>query len=79
MPLTIGEVAEIRRLLALRVEKGRESSEVPALAEAHAPEVAKRAEKRGVRSLPAVPVDGQPAICWAGRGPDERSLREALR
>jgi glutaredoxin 3 len=33
----------------------------------------------GVRSLPAVVVDGKLAGCCAGRGPDEHVLREALR
>ncbi len=42
-------------------------------------EVASRAKQHGVRSLPAVVIDGKLAGCCAGRGPDERVLREALR
>lgn len=42
-------------------------------------EVAARAKQHGVRSLPAIMVDGKLAGCCAGRGPDERTLREALR
>ena len=42
-------------------------------------EIAARAKRLGVRSLPAVVVDGKLAGCCAGRGPDEHVLREALR
>ncbi len=45
----------------------------------HQQEVAKRAKEHGVRSLPAVVVNGKLAGCCAGRGPDEHVLREALR
>ena len=38
---------------------------------------AKRAETLGVRSLPAVAIDGKLADCCAGRGPDETALRAA--
>jgi glutaredoxin 3 len=41
------------------------------------PAVAKRAKKYGVRSVPAIAVDGRLAGCCAGRGPDEESLRAA--
>ncbi len=43
------------------------------------PDTAKRAKSLGIRSLPAVVVDGKLAGCCAGRGPDEHVLREALR
>ena len=39
--------------------------------------VATRARQVGVRSLPAVLVDGRLADCCAGRGPDESALRAA--
>ena len=42
-------------------------------------DTAKRAKSLGIRSLPAVVVDGKLAGCCAGRGPDEQVLREALR
>jgi glutaredoxin len=45
----------------------------------HQKEVATRAKQHGVRSLPAVVIDGKLAGCCAGRGPDEHVLREALR
>ncbi len=38
-------------------------------------DVAAKATQYGVRSVPAVVVDGQLAACCAGRGPDEASLR----
>lgn len=41
------------------------------------PEVASRARRLAVRSLPAVAIDGRLAPCCAGRGPDEASLRAA--
>ncbi len=45
----------------------------------HHLDVANRAKQYGVRSLPAVVVDGKFAGCCAGRGPDEHVLRDALR
>ena len=42
-------------------------------------ETVTRARELGIRSLPAVVVDGKLAACCAGRGPDERVLRDALR
>ncbi len=43
----------------------------------HDSQVASRAKSLGVRSVPAVMVDGTLASCCAGRGPDEAALREA--
>ena len=42
-------------------------------------EAAARAKTLGVRSLPAVVIDGKVAGCCASRGPDEAVIREALR
>lgn len=42
-------------------------------------ETAALAKQLGVRSVPAVAVDGVLASCCAGRGPDEQHLRDALR
>lgn len=39
--------------------------------------VAKRAKDLGIRSIPAVAIDGKLADCCAGRGPDEAVLRSA--
>ena len=39
--------------------------------------VARRAKSLGIRSVPAVVVDGELASCCAGRGVDEGSLRAA--
>ena len=39
--------------------------------------VAKRAKTLGIRSVPAVAIDGQLASCCAGRGVDEATLRAA--
>lgn len=41
-------------------------------------EVASKAKEHGVRSVPAVVIDGKLAGCCAGRGPDEHVLRSAL-
>jgi glutaredoxin 3 len=43
----------------------------------HAPEVASRARSLGIRSVPAIVIDGRLAGCCAGRGPDEAALRDA--
>ncbi len=40
-------------------------------------EVAARARRLGVRSVPAVAINGELADCCAGRGPDEKTLRAA--
>lgn len=39
--------------------------------------VAARAKSLGIRSVPAVVIDGKLADCCAGRGPDEAVLRAA--
>lgn len=39
--------------------------------------VAARAKDLGVRSVPAVAIDGKLADCCAGRGPDMKVLRSA--
>ena len=44
----------------------------------HKPEIAAKAREHGVRSVPAVVIDGKLASCCAGRGPDEQVLRAAL-
>jgi glutaredoxin len=41
------------------------------------PGVANRAKGLGVRSVPAVAIDGKLADCCAGRGPDEVTLKAA--
>ena len=44
----------------------------------HTSEAASKAKQYGVRSVPAVVIDGKLASCCAGRGPDEHVLRSAL-
>ena len=39
--------------------------------------VAKRAKSLGIRSVPAVVIDGVLAGCCTGRGPDAATLRDA--
>ncbi|MFQ5937234.1 MAG: thioredoxin family protein [Acidiferrobacterales bacterium] len=39
--------------------------------------VAKRAQSLGIRSVPAVAIDGQLADCCAGRGVDKDTLRRS--
>ena len=39
------------------------------------PDVAHRAKSLGIRSVPAVVIDGTLADCCAGRGSDEATLR----
>lgn len=47
--------------------------------EMHHEEIASRAAQHGVKSVPAVVIDGKLAGCCAGRGVEETVLREALR
>ncbi|MGI8961712.1 MAG: thioredoxin family protein [Bryobacteraceae bacterium] len=42
-------------------------------------ETANRAAKHGIRSVPAVVINGKLAACCSGRGVEEHVLREALR
>jgi glutaredoxin 3 len=39
------------------------------------PDVASRAKRLGIRSVPAVVINGTLTDCCAGRGPDEQTLR----
>jgi glutaredoxin len=39
--------------------------------------IASRAKSLGIRSVPAVVIDGKLADCCTGRGPDEATLRAA--
>jgi hypothetical protein len=39
--------------------------------------VAARAAQSGIKSVPAILVDGKPADCCAGHGPDEETLKRA--
>ena len=41
------------------------------------PNVARRAKGLGIKSVPAVVIDGKLADCCSGRGPDEATLRAA--
>jgi hypothetical protein len=41
------------------------------------PEVASQAKRLGIRSVPAVAIDGRLADCCNQRGPDEQTLRAA--
>lgn len=41
------------------------------------PETARRAKELGIRTVPAVVIDGKLASCCANRGPDEAALRAA--
>jgi glutaredoxin 3 len=43
----------------------------------HDPAVAGRAKSLGVRSVPAVAIDGRLADCCSSRGPDEAVLKAA--
>lgn len=43
----------------------------------HDQKVASRAKSLGIRSVPAVVIDGKLADCCTGRGPEEATLRAA--
>jgi glutaredoxin 3 len=43
----------------------------------HNPEVARRAKSLGIRTVPAVVINGALAACCEGSGPDEATLRAA--
>jgi glutaredoxin 3 len=41
----------------------------------HQPDVAAKAKQYGVKTVPAVAINGKLAGCCSGRGPDEATLR----
>jgi hypothetical protein len=43
----------------------------------HDAKIASRAKSLGIRSVPAVVIDGKLADCCTGRGPEEAALRAA--
>ena len=43
----------------------------------HNPDVARRAKSLGIRTVPAVVINGTLAACCTGSGPDEATLRAA--
>lgn len=48
-----------------------------AVLDMHDPTVAERARSLGIRSVPAVLIDGELAACCEKRGPDKKTLQEA--
>lgn len=44
----------------------------------HQADVAERAAELGIKTVPSVVVDGEPADCCAGGGPDMATIRTAL-
>ncbi len=65
-----------RKTIKLVKDLAGDSCEVSVL-DMHDSNVAERAESLGVRSVPAVAIDGRLADCCSGRGPDEAILRKA--
>jgi glutaredoxin 3 len=43
----------------------------------HNPDIARRAKQLGIRTVPAVVMNGTLAACCTGSGPDEATLRAA--
>ena len=60
------------------VKKLAGSSHEVVVHDMHKPEITSKAKQYGIRSVPAVVIDGKLAACCAGRGPDEHVLRSAL-
>ena len=54
------------------------SSHEVVIRDMHQSEMVVQAKQYGVRSVPAIVVNGKLAGCCAGRGPDEHVLRSAL-
>ena len=54
------------------------SSHEVEIVDIHKHEVGSRAKHYGIRSVPAVVIDGKLAACCAGRGVREETIREAL-
>jgi glutaredoxin 3 len=58
-----------------RIAGGNHDIEVHDMRQAH---IAGQASRHGIRSVPAVMIDGHVAACCAGRGVDEAVLRSEL-
>ena len=61
-----------------RVKKLAGSEHEVIVHDMHQEEIANRAAQHGIRSVPAVVINGKLAGCCAGRGVEEHVLREAL-
>ena len=59
------------------VKEGACSSCEVTILDMHEPKVARRARSLGIRSVPAVVIDGVLAECCSGAGPDLETLRAA--
>ena len=70
-PLCDDTVAAVRSLVG-------DSAEVRVL-DTHDADVARRARELGLGAIPAVVVEGEPASCCGGLGPDEADLVRTLR
>ncbi|MEP0814565.1 MAG: thioredoxin family protein [bacterium] len=68
-PLCHGAVSMVERIACASCEVQVHDMRTPA--------AMARAAELGVKTVPAVAVDGVLADCCAGRGPDEASLRAA--
>lgn len=68
-PICLEAVALVHRLAC-------DACEVSVL-DMHDLRVAKRAKELGVRSIPAIAINGRLADCCSGRGIDESTLRAA--
>ncbi len=68
-PVCEEAIALVRRLASDRCEV--------AVLNMHDPQIAEQAQALGVKSVPAVAIDGRLAPCCAGRGIRESSLRAA--
>lgn len=62
--------------IALVQDVAAPSCEIHVLDMNHA-DTARRAKQLGIRSVPAIVIDGKLADCCAGRGVDEAALRAA--
>ncbi len=65
-----------RDVVALVQQVACPSCEVSVL-DMNDPNISSRAKSLGVRSVPAVVIDGKLADCCTGSGPDETTLRAA--
>ena len=70
---------ELADVAAVRQPAQERMAHLPpgSLLDLHDPLVAGRAKGLGIRSVPAVVIDGKLADCCTGRGPDEATLRAA--
>jgi hypothetical protein len=80
LPMSVGAAAMSLStiIVAANAQLLRRSSHEVVIHDLQKSETASKAKSHGVRSTPAIVIDGELASCCAGRGPEQHGLLAAL-